>query len=391
MPGEATAGKKEVRGLPFLMIRDLITSFLTFMSSSHSHSSPKPEASNASSAGASRYIVGGVAAIVLVVAAIVGYHRWTFLQAHEETDDAQLEVHISPVLPRVSGYVSSVLVADNQRVAAGQPLVQLDTTDLDLKVTASEAALANAEADLVTSEASVSDARASAAAAEATVATAEVKAAKAASDLARDKELEKNGAITHSQLIDTQAEADSASTQLEALRRQAEAARQAIRVAQAKVAAARTAIASRKADVDYQRLQRSYASITAPIAGVVSHKAVEQGQYVQAGQTILSIASDSDVWIIANFKETQLNRMTAGQPAEFTVDSYPGHIFHGSVQSIAGATGARFALLPPDNATGNFVKVTQRVPVKISLTDPADPQHPLRPGLSVDVTVQVAP
>ena len=361
------------------------------MSSSPSHAAAKSEAITASSSRASTYVVGGIAAIVLVIAAVLGFHRWTFLQAHEETDDAQLEGHISPVIPRVSGFVSSVLVADNQRVAAGQPLVQIDTTDLDLKVKAAEAALENTQADLSTAEASVADARANAAAAEAMVATAEVKAAKASSDLARDKDLEKNGAITHSALIDTQAEADAASTQLEALRRQAEASRLAIGVAEAKVAAAKTTIAARKADLDYQRLQRSYAAVTAPIAGLVSHKAVEQGQYLQAGQNLLSIASDSDLWIIANFKETQVTRMAAGQPVEFTVDSYPGRVFHGTVQSLAGATGARFALLPPDNATGNFVKVTQRIPVKISLADPADPAHPLRAGLSVDATVQVAP
>ena len=117
---------------------------------------------------------------------------------------------------------------------------------------------------------------------------------------------------------------------------------------------------------------------------------MEPGQFVQAGQTLLSIASESDVWVVANFKETQLTRMKPGQEVEFEADSYPGVIFHGKVESISGATGARFALLPPDNSTGNFVKVTQRVPVKIVLAEAPDAGHPLRPGMSVDATVRVA-
>ena len=129
--------------------------------------------------------------------------------------------------------------------------------------------------------------------------------------------------------------------------------------------------------------------IAAPISGLVSRKSVEPGQYVQAGQTLLSIASDTGAWIVANYKETQIGRMRIGQAVQITVDGYPGIVFRGRVESISGATGARFALLPPDNASGNFVKVTQRVPVKIMLTDPPDPQHRLRLGMSVDAAVKI--
>jgi len=128
--------------------------------------------------------------------------------------------------------------------------------------------------------------------------------------------------------------------------------------------------------------------VRAPIAGIVSRKDVEPGQFVQAGQTLLSIASETDIWIVANFKETQLAHMKPGQPVEFEADTYKGYTFHGTVESISGATGARFALLPPDNSTGNFVKVTQRVPVKIVLSQAPDAEHPLRPGVSVDATVR---
>lgn len=359
------------------------------MSTSPSTTLSPSEATPASSLGSSRIIVGAVAAIAVICALIFGIRHLQYAQTHEETDDAQVEGDISPVLPRVAGYVSKVLVVDNQRVAAGEKLVEIDTQDLALRITAATAAVDSAQADLKTAEATVADARAAAAASQADVATAVVRDRKAQSDLTRDTNLEKSGAITSSQLIDTKAVADAAATELEARRRQADAAGVQIQVGEAKVIAARTAIAAKLADLDYAKLQASYASVTAPIAGLVSHKAVEPGQYLQAGQTILSIAADTNLWVVANFKETQLSLMAVGQPVEFTVDTYPGKVFHGKIDSISGATGARFALLPPDNASGNYVKVTQRIPVKIVVTDAPDAEHPLRAGVSVDATVQV--
>jgi membrane fusion protein (multidrug efflux system) len=321
---------------------------------------------------------------------IFGIRHWQHFLAHEETDDAQVEGHISPVLPRVSGYVARVLVSDNQHVDAGQALIEIDPRELDLKVAQSDAALQNAQADRQTAEASLSGVRASAATAAANVETALVRMRKAASDLERDTNLLKTGAITDSQFTDTKAAADTAAALLDAVRSEARAADLQIAVAAARVAAAQTTAAEKAADLEFTRLQRSYASVTAPIAGRVSRKNVEPGQFIEAGQTILSVASDSDVWVVANFKETQLTRMKAGQSVDFEADTYPGVVFHGRVDSLAGATGARFALLPPDNSTGNFVKVTQRVPVKIVLAQDPDPDHPLRPGMSVDVSVRVA-
>ncbi len=334
-------------------------------------------------------VVIALAAVVLVAGAFYGVKRWNFAAAHEETDDAQVEGHISPVLPRVSGYAARVLVADNQRVSTGQALVEIDPRELDLRVAAAEAALQNAIADKATAEATLSSARAAVDAAAANTATAEVRARKAASDLARDTRLSKTGAITESQLSDTQAAADTAASQLEAVRREAQLAEAQVVVATAKVAAAQTQAAQKRSDLDYAKLQRSYCTVTAPIDGVVSRKNVEPGQYIQSGQTLLSVASDTDVWVVANFKETQLTSMKPGQDVEFEADTYPGVVFRGKVESISGATGARFALLPPDNSTGNFVKVTQRVPVKIVLAQDPDAAHPLRPGLSVDATVRV--
>jgi membrane fusion protein (multidrug efflux system) len=332
-------------------------------------------------------ILGLVAAVVVAVGAGYGIKHWRFLAAHEETDDAQVEGHISPVLPRVSGYVTRVLVSDNQHVEAGAPLVEIDPRELDLKVAGSTAAVENAAADRATAEASLASARASAATANANVETTLVRHRKAVADLARDDSLFKTGAITDSQFTDTKAAADTAAAQLAAVRSEARAAESEIAVAEARVAAAQTQAAEKASDLDYEKLQRSYASVVAPISGLVSRKNVEPGQYVQAGQTLLSVASVADVWVVANFKETQLTRMRPGQEVEFSVDSYPGVSFHGKVESISGATGARFALLPPDNSTGNFVKVTQRVPVKIVITQAPDADHPLRPGMSVDAAV----
>ena len=185
---------------------------------------------------------------------------------------------------------------------------------------------------------------------------------------------------------DSQAAADVAAARAVAAERQAAAAAAEISVAQAGVGAAEAVVKERQSDLDYARLERSYATLTAPIDGLVSQKDVEVGQYVQSGQTLMSISADADTWIVANYKETQIADIHPGEPAEFTVDGYPGRVFRGRVDSLAGATGARFSLLPPDNASGNFVKVTQRVPVKITI-DPAPGQPFLRAGLSVDVAV----
>jgi membrane fusion protein (multidrug efflux system) len=350
---------------------------------------PTAEAKNPSRFSPGQLTVGIIALAVLVVAGGYGFRKWQFYAAHEETDDAQVEGDVSPVLPRVSGYVNKVLVVDNQHVEAGQSLMEIDARELDLKVAAATAGLRNAQADQATAEANLVSARAAAQTAAANVETARVRRKKAADDLTRDSNLEKTGAITNSQFTDTKAIADTADAQLAAVEGDAKTAEAQIGVAAARVTAAGTAAAEKAADLDYAKLERTYNSVPSPITGLVSRKNVEPGQYVQAGQTLLSIASDSDVWVVANFKETQLTHMKAGQDVEFEADSYPGVAFHGKVESISGATGARFALLPPDNSTGNYVKVTQRVPVKIVLTQAQDTEHPLRPGMSVDATVSV--
>jgi len=350
---------------------------------------PAEDAKRSPGLSARQWWVVSIAVLVLLVGGTLAVRKWQFYSAHEETDDAQVEGDVSPVLPRVSGYVTQVLIADNDHVKVGQPVIQIDAKELEVKVAGARAALDNAVAEEVTAAANLKSAQAMASTADANIETAQVRRKKAEEDLIRDTNLSKTGAITQSQFDDTKAAADTAAAQLASVQSEAVTARAQIDVAAARLNAAKTLKAEKQSDLDYAELQLSYHTVTAPIAGVVSRKSVEPGQYVQAGQTLFSLASDSQVWVVANFKETQLTRMKVGQEVEFEADSYPGVIFHGQVQSIGGATGARFALLPPDNATGNFVKVTQRVPVKITLAQEPDAEHALRPGMSVDATVSV--
>jgi membrane fusion protein (multidrug efflux system) len=307
-----------------------------------------------------RRILLSIVALVVLAGIAFGVKEITFYAHHAETDDAQIEGHIDPVLPKISGYVTRVLVDDNQPVQAGQLLLTIDARDLQSKADTARATLANAEAAVAVAQANVVAAR-----------TASEQAAR---DFARYAALRAKEEISQQQYDAARAAAESGSAQLSAARRSVEAAR-----AQAE---------QKRADLQYAELQVSYATVTAPVAGRVARKSIEVGQFVQAGQPLLAIVEDVQPWVVANFKETQLKKMRVGQPVEIEVDAYPKHVFHARVDSISPATGAKFALLPPDNATGNFTKVVQRVPVKIVFTDPPDPARPLRAGMSVNAVVR---
>ena len=340
-------------------------------------------------------------ALALVAGAAWGVKTLRFLAHHVVTDDAQVEAHVAPVLPKVTGYVTEVLVADNEKVAAGQPLVRIDPRELSSKVDGAKAALENARAQVEVARAAadgaraaVAVARAAADAAKAQVATARVALQKAADDVGRLTPLRKKEEVSAQQYDAAVAARDAAAAQLAAAAAQAAAAEAQVAAAgrnvatsERQVAAALAQVGQKKASLDEADLALSWVAVTAPAAGVVAKKNVEVGQLVQAGQPLLAVVSDGEPWVVANFKETQVGRMRPGQPVEIEVDAYPGHAFLGRVDSLSGATGAKFALLPPDNATGNFVKVVQRVPVKILLDGPADAARPLRAGMSVVATV----
>jgi len=319
-------------------------------------------------------VIGGVVAIALVA---IGVRFWLSSRTREGTDDAQVVGHIIPVLSRASGYVRTVLVSENQRVHAGDVLVQLDDRDLVARLRQAEADLALAQ----TSTGPSGEAAADVAAARATVAQARAEAERTANRAARSRELLAQNAIAEQDVENDEAAARAAAAALRAAQSRTEAAQAGARGSNAKVAAA-------LAERDQAALMASYARIVAPHDGIVSKKSVEVGQLVQPGQALLAVVPLDSVWVIANFKETQIDDMKPGESATVNADTYHGVEFRGHVESLSPATGATFSLLPPQNATGNFVKVVQRVPVKIAIDELQDPTHLLRPGMSVHVSVR---
>jgi len=314
----------------------------------------------------SRRTVFMIMGVVLLGLLAIGVRRWWFGRSHVSTDNAQVDGHIVPILPKVGGYVAEVRVEENHTVKAGDTLVVLDDRDLRSR-------LAQTEADLAALLATVSS-RTRVGQAEAAVAQAQGNALKATSDLARIEPLAVQQVVSEQQLDAVRAAATAAQAQLAA-------AQAALVGADARVAAARAAR-------DQAALQLSYTRVIAPSNGVVSKKTVELGQLVQAGQPLMTVVPLEDVWVTANLKETETEDVTPGDSADITVDAYKGKHFRGHVESLSPATGAKFSLLPPDNATGNFTKVVQRIPVRVRIDGAIEPAHPLRPGMSAVVTIK---
>lgn len=343
-----------------------------------------------------------VVALVLLAGAYYGFTRYQFSKAHESTDDAAVEGDVYPVIPRVSGPVLKVFVDDNQVVKKGDTLVTIDKADYLQRVNAAQAALLAAQAQVTAARAGVSSAQAGVGTAQANVRTAQTTIGVSAAnrtrlqqDLARSTKLRNQDIIPQSEydavaanLKATSAQQSTAQDQVSVARNQVTAAQQQVAQAQQQVAVAQAVVKQRQSDLDNAKLQLSYTTLLAPANGIVSKKSVQPGQVVSPGQQLIGLVSSGKTWVIANFKETQLENMKVGQPVKLEVDAYPNEDFDGHIESLSAATGARFALLPPDNSTGNFVKVTQRVPVKVVLNK-EDPQHPLRAGMSVNAIVTV--
>jgi membrane fusion protein (multidrug efflux system) len=341
-----------------------------------------------------RRVVLIVGAVVLLLGLIWGGSKVVYSRSHISTDDATVDGHIVPVVAKVGGYVSSVNVAENDQVKAGQVVVQLDTAELAVKLAQADADLAAARAagggPGVTgqAEAQVETAAGQQAALQANVVAANANAARAEADLRRMEDLAAKQIVSQQQLDAARAAATAASAAVSAAKRQASAASGAVSGAQAGTRLATARLQAAAAARNNAALQLSYATITAPAAGAVSKKSVEVGQLVQPAQMLMSIVSDSGTWVTANFKETQLSKMKIGQPVSIDVDAYGGCDIQGHVQSISSATGSRFSLLPPDNATGNFTRVVQRVPVRVAIDKACGADRPLRPGMSAIVHVK---
>lgn len=342
-----------------------------------------------------RGVLFGILGLVLLAALVWGARLWMYSRSHTSTDDAAIDGRIVPVVSKVSGYLLSVNAEDNRHVAEGEVLAQIDTAELRVRLAQAEAEVAAARAFGGSgvsgqAEAQVAAAAGNRSALEAQAAAAAAYAARANSDLRRMQELASKQIISVQQLDAARAAAASANASLEAARRQASAAAGSLVGAEAgtRLASARykAALAAR----DNAALQLSYARITSPVRGIVSRVAVTAGQLVQAAQPILTIVPDSGAWVTANFKETQLAKIRVGQPVEMDVDAYDGCVAQGKVDSFGAATGSRFALLPPDNATGNFTKVVQRVAVRIAITRGCGDTRPLRPGMSVSVHIKTS-
>ena len=364
---------------------------------SHPHSAdPRPSITDppASPPRTRQRIVLGLVVLVAILGFGWGLKQWIYGRSHESTDNAQVDGHLVPVLSKVSGYVTAVNVAENERVRADSTLVRIDEREYAVKLAQADADLAAAQAAAGgrglegQAQAAVQNATGQRAALDAGIIVARANATKAGADLSRMKELVAKQVVSRQQLDAAQAAADAARAQLNAAQRSAAAAGAGVLNAEAGVRLAQARLAAAQAARDNAALQLSYARITAPTGGIVSRKQVEVGQLVQAGQPLLTVVSDSGVWVTANFKETQLANIRVGQPVELDVDAYGGMRVEGRVESVSAATGAKFALLPPDNATGNFTKVVQRVPVRITIVKGIDKDHPLRPGMSVFAHVE---
>jgi membrane fusion protein (multidrug efflux system) len=337
-----------------------------------------------------RWLPFAVLGILALAGAVWGIRTWLYSRTHETTDNAQIEGHVVPVLPKVGGYVTRVLVEDNQVVREGDTLVTLDPRDYQVRLQEAEADLRAAEVAAArngAASAEVGQASARRGAAVASIGSAQANYDRAKQDVERMRRLAETRVISRQQLDEAEAAYRSADAELRAAQSQAKGAQAEVSGASAGVRSAEARLAAAQASVAAAQLQLSYAVITAPAAGRVSKKTVEVGQLVSPGQALMSLVDEREVWVVANMKETQLDDIAVGQPVEIEVDAYKGRTFGGRVESIQGATGARFALLPPDNATGNFTKVVQRIPVRIVLgRRPAD-APPLRPGMSVEVAI----
>ena len=343
--------------------------------------------------------------ILLVIGgAWFGISKYIHGQHHEETDDAQISADITPVIPRVSGYINEIRVNDNQYVKKGDTLIVLDNRDFAIKVKEAEGALAAAQSNLQIAKATTSAARANISTSAASIGTidAQIDAARVnvwrtSQDYDRYSNLIKDHSVTQQQYEQALAAKQTAEKQLTILqeqKKQASTQTNAVAVQSnataQQVGAANAVVQQRQVEVEAAKLNLSYTVVTAQQDGLVSKINVQPGQVVQAGQSLFSLVHSNNIWVTANFKETQINKMRAGQKVIVTADAYHKHEFDARLASFAPATGSTFSLLPPDNATGNFVKTVQRVPVRIEFTNTSDSLvRQLRPGMNVSVDVHL--
>ncbi len=342
---------------------------------------------------------------LLTIALVYGAYKIIHSLSHETTDDAQVQANMNPVIPHIGGYIDQVYVVDNQRVEKGDTLFTIDPRDYLVELEKAKANLAAAESQLSVAKTSIGSYRANVSVSNAQVSSAEgsiesakIKLWRATKDFERYQNLYDNHSITAQQYEQASAAKQEAEQQLEILQSQQKAsssqrnaAVSQTQISEKQVAVAEANVKSAQAVLDAAELNMDYTTVTAPVNGQLSNVDLQAGQFVQPGQSLFYLVNNSNQWIVANFKETQLDKMEIGQKVDIEIDAYPGEELEGEVTAFSPATGARFSLLPPDNATGNFVKTVQRLPVKIDFTDNNDSLSlkKLRSGMNVEVDVHV--
>jgi len=332
------------------------------------------------------YLIG-----LVIVLALAGWAAWYYVRyvaPYETTDDAFIATYVTYVSPRVSGPVTKLLVTDNQRVKAGDALLEIDPRDFQSLVDQANADLVAASSRVAQADAQIIVDQAKADQQNAAIPAAQAAADRALADRERYEAVESQ-AVSRSQLDLAKAQSKSTAAEVEVARNQARAAAGQVALDRANLDTGRSQVKQAETRLQQAQLQLSYTKIFAPRDGRVTRRTVEEGAYVQTGQALLALVPD-DLWVVANFKETQLEQMHPGQAVMLRVDAYPHHEFKGKVDSVQAGSGAIFSLLPPENAVGNYVKVVQRIPVKILFDEPLDlNQYNLAPGLSVEPKVRV--
>lgn len=337
-----------------------------------------------------------IAGVLLAIGFFYGLEYTVRTFTHESTDDAFLEAHIVAVAPRVPGQVQAVHVKENQRVRQGEALVEIDPRDYEVRLAQKRAATASADANLASAKAGLALVKARYETAQATerqeqanAEAARARSQRAQADLKRSETLRQTAVVSQEEFDRARADAESTAADLRAAEQKAAATASQVAESHAQIGVAETvlegmATKTKQAQTDQEaaELDLSYTRIIAPCDGQVTRKNVEPGNYVQVGQSLLALVT-TNLWVVANFKETQLTHLRAGQPAEIRIDAYPERRVRGHVDSFQAGSGARFSLLPPENAVGNFVKIVQRVPVKLYFDEPLDPAMSLGPGMSV--------
>lgn len=330
-----------------------------------------------------KVVIGVLAAIALYF----GGKKIVFSFTHETTDNAQIETTIVPVLTRIAGYVQTADVKDFDSVKQNQILVEIDDADLKMQLEEQHADLQQSMADVANAKAQLANAILSLQSNKGAIDLRQIKQQKVNNDLKRDQSLFQEQAITKKQVEETEFQVATANQELANAKTELATAKNRIEVLKENLNRANALIEMKKTRIKETELKLSYTKIVAPITGKIGKKNMSIGQFVQAGTPLFSIVNDSSYWIVANFKESQLEHLHEGKQVKIRIDAFPELEVTGKIESLSDATGAKFSLLPPDNSSGNFIKVTQRVPVKISIDNQASLKSKMRAGMSVFITI----